>query len=46
MLPGKDGVTICREIRDFSSVPIIMATAKVDEIDRLLGLEFGADDYT
>ncbi len=45
MLPGKDGVTICREIRDFSSVPIIMATAKVDEIDRLLGLEFGADDY-
>jgi two-component system response regulator BaeR len=45
MLPGKDGVSLCREIRAFSSVPIIMATAKVDEIDRLLGLELGADDY-
>lgn len=45
MLPGKDGVSICKEIRTFSSVPIIMATAKVDEIDRLLGLELGADDY-
>jgi len=45
MLPGKDGVTICREIRTFSEVPIIMATARVDEIDRLLGLELGADDY-
>ena len=45
MLPGKDGVSMCREIRAFSSVPIIMATAKVDEIDRLLGLELGADDY-
>ncbi|MFK8018367.1 MAG: response regulator [Pseudomonadales bacterium] len=45
MLPGKDGLTICREIRAFSSVPILMATARVDEIDRLLGLELGADDY-
>jgi two-component system response regulator BaeR len=45
MLPGKDGVTVCKEIRMFSHVPIIMATARVDEIDRLLGLEFGADDY-
>jgi len=45
MLPGKDGVSICREIRKFSEVPIIMATARVDEIDRLLGLELGADDY-
>ncbi len=45
MLPGKDGVTIFREIRTFSAVPVIMATAKVDEIDRLLGLELGADDY-
>lgn len=45
MLPGKDGLTICRELRQFSNLPIIMLTAKVDEIDRLLGLEFGADDY-
>ena len=45
MLPGKDGISICREIREFSSTPIIMATAKVNEIDRLLGLELGADDY-
>ena len=45
MLPGKDGLTICREVRQFSTVPIIMLTARVDEIDRLLGLELGADDY-
>jgi len=45
MLPGLDGVSICREIRSFSSVPIIMITARVEEIDRLLGLEMGADDY-
>lgn len=45
MLPGRDGLDICKEIRSFSSVPIIMITARVDEIDRLLGLEFGADDY-
>jgi two-component system response regulator BaeR len=45
MLPGKDGMTICREIREFSQVPIIMVTARVEEIDRLLGLELGADDY-
>lgn len=45
MLPGKDGLTICREVRQFSNVPIMMITAKVDEIDRLLGLEMGADDY-
>jgi len=45
MLPGKDGVSLCREIRQFSAVPIIMVTAKVDEIDRLIGLELGADDY-
>ena len=45
MLPGKDGISICREVRAFSEVPIIMETAKVDEIDRLLGLELGADDY-
>jgi len=45
MLPGKDGLTVCREIRSFSEVPIIMITAKVDEIDRIIGLELGADDY-
>ncbi|NKB37131.1 MAG: response regulator [Gammaproteobacteria bacterium] len=45
MLPGKDGMTICREVRGFSHVPIIMLTARVEEIDRLLGLELGADDY-
>jgi len=45
MLPGKDGLDICREIRGFSEVPIVMVTARVEEIDRLLGLELGADDY-
>lgn len=45
MLPEKDGLTICKEVRDFSDVPIMMITARVDEIDRLDGLEFGADDY-
>ena len=45
MLPGKDGLSICRELRQFSNVPILMLTARVDEIDRLLGLEIGADDY-
>ena len=45
MLPGRDGLELCREIRAFSRVPIIMATARVEEIDRLLGLELGADDY-
>lgn len=44
-LPGKDGFTICKEIRQFSQIPIIMATARVEDIDRLLGLELGADDY-
>ncbi len=45
MLPGKDGLTICQEICEFSDIPIIMTTAKVDEIDRLIGLQAGADDY-
>ena len=45
MLPGKDGITLCREIRSFSQVPIIMVTARIEEMDRLLGLELGADDY-
>jgi len=45
MLPGLDGLALCREVRAFSEVPIVMVTAKVEEIDRLLGLELGADDY-
>lgn len=45
MLPVKDGLTLCRELREFSDIAIIMLTAKVEEIDRLLGLELGADDY-
>jgi two-component system response regulator BaeR len=45
MLPGIDGIEVCKLLRGQSSVPIIMVTARVDEIDRLLGLELGADDY-
>lgn len=45
MLPGLDGLGLCTEVRKFSTVPIIMLTARVEEIDRLLGLELGADDY-
>jgi two-component system response regulator BaeR len=45
MLLGKDGMTLCKDIRGFSDVPIIMLTARVEEIDRILGLELGADDY-
>lgn len=45
MLPGEDGFSLCRSLRAESSVPIIMLTAKGDEIDRVVGLELGADDY-
>lgn len=45
MLPGLDGLALCQAARTFSQLPIIMLTARVDEIDRLLGLEAGADDY-
>ncbi len=45
MIPGLDGMSVCREIRKFSELPIIMITARVEEVDRLLGLELGADDY-
>ncbi|GAA6184742.1 MULTISPECIES: response regulator [Aliiglaciecola] len=45
MLPFKDGYTLCKEIRQFSTVPILMLTARVDEIDRIMGLGIGADDY-
>jgi two-component system response regulator BaeR len=45
MLPGTDGLEICRSLRKFSDIPVIMITAKVEEIDMILGLELGADDY-
>ena len=45
MLPGLDGIEICRALRRGSAVPIVMVTARVEEIDRLLGLDVGADDY-
>ena len=45
MLPDVNGKDLCKEIRQFSTVPIIMGTAMIDEIDRLIGLELGADDY-
>jgi two-component system response regulator BaeR len=44
-LPGRSGLDVCRELRSFSTVPLIMITGRVEEIDRLLGLELGADDY-
>jgi len=45
MLPGLDGIALCRAVRGFSDLPILMVTARVDEVDRLLGLDTGADDY-
>lgn len=45
MLPGTNGLDICRSLRKFSNIPVIMLTARVDEIDTILGLETGADDY-
>jgi len=45
MLPGLDGIEVCKQLRTESKVPIIMLTARIEEIDRLLGLELGADDY-
>ena len=45
MLPGIDGLSVCQALRAFSEVPILMLTARVEEVDRLLGLEAGADDY-
>jgi two-component system response regulator BaeR len=44
-LPGLDGVSLCRAVRKFSDIPILMVTARIDELDRLLGLNSGADDY-
>lgn len=45
MLPGRDGMQLCQDLRGFSAVPIIMITARVEEVDRLRGLDLGADDY-
>lgn len=45
MMPGDDGLTLCREVRSRSDIPIIMLTARSDEIDKVVGLELGADDY-
>ena len=45
MLPGLDGIEVCQRIREHSNVPIIMLTAKGEDMDKILGLEFGADDY-
>ena len=45
MLPEIDGLTVCQKVREFSNVPIIMLTAKTDDMDKILGLEYGADDY-
>ena len=45
MLPGLTGFEVCQAIREFSSVPIIMLTAKGEDMDKILGLEYGADDY-
>ena len=45
MMPGEDGLTLCRQVRSESSIPIIMLTAMGEEVDRIIGLEVGADDY-
>ena len=45
MLPGRDGIEVCRELRARTDVPIVMVTARGEEADRVLGLEVGADDY-
>jgi two-component system OmpR family response regulator len=45
MLPGEDGLTLCRELRTHSQVPVIMLTARGEDVDRIVGLEVGADDY-
>ena len=45
MLPGEDGLTLCRELRSKTNLPVLMLTARSDEVDRIIGLEMGADDY-
>lgn len=45
MLPKIDGLTVCQKIREFSNIPIVMLTAKTEDMDKIMGLEYGADDY-
>ncbi len=45
MLPKIDGLTVCQKVREFSNIPIIMVTAKIEDMDKIMGLEYGADDY-
>ncbi|MGH8297110.1 MAG: response regulator, partial [Steroidobacteraceae bacterium] len=45
MLPGEDGLTLCRELRTHSQIPVIMLTARGEDVDRIVGFEVGADDY-
>ena len=45
MLPGEDGLALCRDLRARSNLPVIMLTARGDELDRIIGIEMGADDY-
>jgi len=45
MLPKIDGTSVCQQIREFSNVPVVMVTAKGDDMDKIMGLEYGADDY-
>jgi len=45
MLPGMDGLSVCQQIREFSNMPVIMVTAKGEDMDKIMGLEYGADDY-
>src|SRR5258707_15431541 len=45
MMPGEDGLSLCRSIRENSGIPVIMLTARGEELDRIVGLEVGADDY-
>ncbi len=45
MLPKMDGLSVCQQVREFSDVPVVMLTAKGDDMDKIMGLEYGADDY-
>ena len=45
MMPGEDGLSLCRSIRETSQIPVILLTARGEEVDRIIGLEMGADDY-
>src|SRR5215469_5557204 len=45
MMPGEDGLSLCRHIRDTSQIPVVLLTARGEEVDRIIGLEMGADDY-